>query len=108
MKTVPTHFFKLDGVNYEFSAGHYFKEIAFLGAGSGFGELALMSKGSTRQATVRTTEPCTFVTLDRSSFQRCLARIEHDRINTLVAFLSQIPCFRSLERKQIMKFTHNL
>ncbi len=87
IKSIPTHFFKLNGESYEFCNGFYFKEITFKEIGSSFGELALLSKGVTRQATIRTTEPCAFITLDRTSFQRCLARIEHDRMNMVVEFL---------------------
>jgi CRP-like cAMP-binding protein len=73
-----------------------------------FGEMALINKENKRQATIITTEPTTYLTLDRITYQRSLSKIDLRKINAKVEFLMQIPCFKDQQKKNVAKFTHYL
>ena len=64
-------------------------------AGKSFGELALL-KEDVRKATIKCEEDQVhFATLDQANFQSSLQRIEAKRLNHLIEFLQNIPCFKS-------------
>ena len=59
-----------------------------------------------RKATIKCEDRCVhFATLDQKNFQSSLQRIEAKRLNHLIEFLQNIPCFKSQSRKAISRFT---
>ena len=64
---VPAHKFMVDGIQYEWYEGIYFKKVAEFHSGDSFGELALREeKGvGVRAATVICEQNCQFATLSK-------------------------------------------
>ncbi|TNV83980.1 hypothetical protein FGO68_gene11952 [Halteria grandinella] len=83
------------------------REVAILGPGKSFGELALVRK-KPRAATVTCVEETHFATLDKHDFEICLAKIERKRLNQMLKFMQQIPCFSCWTHTSILKFSYYL
>lgn len=73
------------------------KEVAVLGAGKGFGELALISNKK-RAATIKTKSPCYFAILDKKDYQSIYGTFERKKLNRKISFLKTIPVFASKQR----------
>ena len=79
-----------------------------LHAGSAFGELALLSADSTRQATVMSNTNVLMATLDRHNFNNCLTVIEQRKKLKITNFLAGIPNFVGLKKSSLLRFTKEL
>ena len=70
-----------------------FRDVAKLGDGLSFGELALI-QSKPRMATIRTEIFTHFAILDKNSFQKTLGKIEKKYLNKMIDFLKNINCFK--------------
>ena len=84
-----------------------FTEVAQLGVGKSFGELALIHR-KPRMATVRCIEGTHFATLGKYDYETSLAKIEKKHMNKMIEFMLQIPCFRKWTKNSIIKFSYYL
>jgi CRP-like cAMP-binding protein len=69
-----------------------FKEVATKGTGEFFGELALIDN-KPRSATIKCITPCFFATLDKTSYDNSLGKIQTAQLESMIDFLSSIPQF---------------
>lgn len=83
------------------------KQVAENGAGSSFGELALMY-GHPRAATVLAVEPCTLWRLDRMSFRTIILAAAHRRRTMYEEFLATVPLLSSLSPEERSKIADAL
>jgi cGMP-dependent protein kinase len=83
------------------------REVGTLGPGKPFGELALVIN-KPRAATVTCIEPSNFITLDKRDFDICLAKIERKRLNKMLNFMRELPCFKGWTHTSILKFSYYL
>ena len=105
---VPVHSFELDGQEYEWYEGNYYKRVALLYEGKSFGELALkIEKGvGTRAATIKSESEITyFATLSKKEYLSSLKRIDARLVMDQVDFLNNIPCFKTQSKKAMVFFT---
>ena len=63
-----------------------------MSSGQGFGEIALVHRRP-RNATIRSKKCCHFATLDKHDFDTTILKIQKKKLNKIVNFLSEIPCF---------------
>lgn len=73
---IPNHKFYLDELEFEYYNGVYFCNIGNLKRGNSFGELALISTDTTRNATIICETECVFAVLKKPSYDDFLHRIE--------------------------------
>lgn len=66
--------------------------VDVLKSGDYFGEMALIGEGVKRSATVVTTEPCIFISLDEEAFRRTLLK------NANIAYTMLVEAFRRLRQ----------
>ena len=104
---VPVHSFEMDGIEYEWFEGNYFKKVSEKLTGDSFGELALkVEKGvGTRAATIKCEGECHFATLSKEEYLSSLNRIDARLIMEQVEFLNHIPCFKTQSKKALVFFT---
>ena len=84
-----------------------FREVAKLGAGKSFGELALISN-KPRMATIRTQGFTTFATLDKNSYTSVLAKIEKKAQHKIIEYLLNFPFFKGWTKSALIKFSYYL
>ena len=73
--------------------GAVMREVATLGEGKSFGELALI-RHKPRAATVKCIVDTHFATLVKNDYEISLAKIERKHMQKMIDFLMQIPCFK--------------
>lgn len=83
------------------------REVATLGPGKSFGELALI-RHKPRAATIRCLQDTHFATLDKHDYEISLAKIERKRMNKILTFMMGIPCFKGWTHNSILKFSYYL
>lgn len=98
--------FRINDKNYELHNGMYYQQISELKQGLAFGELALLSEDSKRNATVKCITGTIFATLDRRNFDRSLKKIEARHTNKIITFLTSIPCFIGMKKGIVQKFIY--
>eukprot|EP00347_Sterkiella_histriomuscorum_P005721 403355524 len=84
-----------------------FREVAQLGPGKSFGELALI-QNKPRAATIRCYQETHFATLDKFDYETSLMKIERKHQNKILEFMMDIPCFRLFTKNSILKFSYYL
>jgi CRP-like cAMP-binding protein len=88
----------LDELEFEYYNGVYFCHVGDLKRGTSFGELALISADTRRNATIICETDCVFAVLSKASYDNFLHRIELIRRNKLIDFISAVPCFKTLKK----------
>lgn len=81
--------------------------MAQLGPGKSFGELALIHS-KPRMATIHCIVGTHFATLGKFDYNSSLLKIEKKRINKIVEFMKQIPCFKNWTKNSVSKFSYYL
>ena len=82
-------------------------ELAVLGDGDAFGELALIYD-KPRIATVKCLERCHFIVLSKTEYKSALSEIERRKTNELINFIKMLPVFKKLSRTKLTTYTYNL
>ena len=101
LEDVPVHQFSVNGSTFEWIDGQYFKKINEIKDGGCFGQDALINE-LPRNATIKTMDDTVHLTtLSKAEFKNSLEKIEQKRINKIIEFLQNIPCFRSQNRRAI-------
>ena len=101
-KDVAPHAFTLDGVEYEYRLGKYFKKVKTLREAVMFGEIGL-TKGCKRTATVKTEAASEFAIHNKRHYSSIL-KIDEELEAKRVNFLRNLQCFAGLSRRKVMKF----
>ena len=65
------HYFSVDGEEYEFVDGLFFKKVCVMPAGKSFGEIALQRR-CLRTATIKSESVCEFAYLTKESYENSL------------------------------------
>lgn len=81
-------------------------QVAILGVGIGFGELALLNDAP-RAATIKTIEDSQFAILSKADFHETMTKIYKKRYASQVSFLSSFPFLNYLTRKAKEKLCHH-
>lgn len=81
----------------EAPTGFINNDVAHLGPGGAFGELALITE-KPRMATIKALKRTHCITISRSDYQNTLKEIEKRHIGEMVNFLRNIPVFSTLSR----------
>ena len=79
-------------------------EVAALGKGDSFGELALM-QNKPRAATIGCTQDCHFAVLDKSDYLRILSKVHEQQLSQKIDFLQALPMFHNWTRNSMQKIT---
>lgn len=61
----PNHFVTFEDNHFEYWRGQYYKKVSILEKGQTFGELALIEKKNTRNATIKAESKTLFITLEK-------------------------------------------
>lgn len=85
-----------------------FKKVASLEAGIGFGELALLERRGTRNASIKAEEKCYLGVISKEDFQLSLKKIETSQKNKVMDFIGNIPYFKMLSKSAIEKIVTSL
>ena len=72
----------------------WFVDVAKMGAGKSFGELALISD-QPRAATIKCLTQCSFATLSKSDYKKFLQRLDERQANQKVEFLMELPFLKN-------------
>jgi CRP-like cAMP-binding protein len=81
-------------------------EVVQFSKGGSFGELALESS-KPRAASIKCKQPCHFVVLEKSDYNRLILKLIRDKRNNLVSFLQSLPIFSKITKGTIAKLTYN-
>jgi len=79
-------------------------DVAILGKGDCFGELALLSN-KPRAAGIRCIADCHFAVLDKADYTRILAKVHEQKMAEKVEFLQTLPMFRKWTRGSMQKLS---
>ena len=82
-----------------------YNDIATLGKGNSFGDLALTSS-KPRMASIRCVEETHFAVLSKDDFSLVLGQIEKKKLNEKIQFLKSIPFFSQLTKTSLSKLTY--
>jgi CRP-like cAMP-binding protein len=80
-------------------------ELATLGAGKSFGDLALIGS-KPRMASIRCVEDTHFAVLSKQDYNLILGQIEKKKLNEKIQFLRSSPFFSQLTKTSISKLTY--
>ena len=83
----------------------FYREVATLGPGSSFGELALI-QAKPRAATVVCKEPTVLAFLDRQAYDKVLRKLQQNQLGANVRFLQSVPFFRAWTKNSVAKFSY--
>ena len=83
----------------------YLNQLAILGPGASFGEIALLTY-KPRMATIKCLQKCHFMTLSKSAYNKSLAQIEWRKMTEKINFIKELPLFSKLTRTYLSKFTY--
>ena len=99
------HVFKINGAQFEYTRGKYYKMIRELSVGAAFGEIALLEKG-TRTASIKVfgEEGAEFAVLTKDKFLESLQQIQEQKDNSQIDFFRNIHSFYDLNKRNILKF----
>ena len=90
----------------EFPGESKMVEVVEFKTGASFGELALESS-KPRLASVRCKVDSHFVTLDKSDYNRMIAKVVREKRNNVVNFLKSLPIFAGFTKGSLTKLTYN-
>ena len=90
----------------EFTGENKLVEVVEFKKGGSFGELALESS-KPRLASVRCKVDSHFVTLDKTDYNRMIAKVVRDKRNNVVSFLKSLPIFAGFTKGSLTKLTYN-
>lgn len=93
---------KEDPINQEESTSI---EVASLGAGASFGELALL-RDAPRAASIQCVEPSIVAILSKSDYKRILGSFQEKQINDKIEFLYGLPAFKKWSKVSLMKLSY--
>ena len=79
-------------------------DVAVLGKGDCFGELALLSN-KPRAAGIKCLSDCHFAVLDKADYVRILAKVHEQKMAEKVEFLQTLPMFRKWTRGSMQKLS---
>lgn len=79
-----------------------FIEVAHLGAGQSFGELALIN-GEPRSATIKCNSECLFATINKDEYERVLKKIETREIAKKMEFFMSLPFLKGQTINQVKR-----
>jgi CRP-like cAMP-binding protein len=80
-------------------------EVASLGAGTSFGELALL-RDATRAASIQCVEPSIVAILSKSDYKRILGSFQEKQINDKIEYLYGLPPFKKWSKVSLMKLSY--
>ena len=80
--------------------GEVVNEVAILGEGGAFGELALIYD-KPRMATVKCIERSHFIVLSKTEYNGALSEIDRRKTNELINFIKMLPVFKKLSRTKL-------
>jgi CRP-like cAMP-binding protein len=73
---IPCFYFEFDGFTCEYLYGHFYYKVGEFGAGSAFGDLALLEETNNRRAaSCITTERSEFIYLEKVHFKETIQRL---------------------------------
>ena len=81
-------------------------DLARLGPGSSFGELALLLS-KPRMSTIKCMSRCHFMVLSKKDFKKGLEQIEYRKLIEKINFIRELPLFSRLTRTYLSKFTYS-
>ena len=81
-------------------------QVAVLGSGKAFGELALINN-KPRAAKIVCLEECHFAVMSKSDYEKVLQKIEQKSINKFIDFLHPLPFFRTFTRTALGKLQYS-
>ena len=87
------------------------KKITTLKPGSGFGELALMNEGATRNASIaasRTTQFTEIAVIDRDMYNTALKNLHTSKLEAKLKFLSSLPYFKGWKKNHLTKMAYTM
>ena len=84
-------------------ATKWFLEVAKLGTGKSFGEIALL-EDTKRNATITCVTDCDFAVIKRNDYQKVLQRLEVRMQTRKLEFFRGLPFFQHYTRTFLMKF----
>ena len=80
-------------------------EVSVLGPGKSFGELALISEASTRNATVKALEETEILVIEKVDFEKIL-KISYDlEQQEKISFLQKVPVFSDCTMRELIKIS---
>lgn len=85
-------------------------EIAIIGPGTGFGEVALIKPNTRRAATAIVEVPTELLLLERAAYDRCLKGAHSQRLAMLEkqSFLAELPLFSLWRPAQVSALAHSM
>ena len=104
----------MNGFEYEYVDGQFFKKIKTLSKGRSFGELALQRR-CTRTANVKTETDCEFAYITKEGFKESIMTIAEELEQSRINFLKALPIFSDFSRARVqhllwemarVKYTH--
>jgi CRP-like cAMP-binding protein len=92
---IPCFYFEYDGFICEFAQGHFYYKVAEFGAGTAFGDLALLEeKNNRRAASCIATERSELIYLGKEHFKETIQRLHLRALKKKAEFLKQVSCFQ--------------
>ena len=90
----------MNGVEYEFVGGRFYKKVDTLGRGRSFGDVALQRRCQ-RTASIKTEVDCQFACLSKEHYESSVQKIAADLEDARLDFLKSIPIFRGFGRGRV-------
>ena len=96
--------FTIDGIDFEYTRGKFYKKIKVMPEGAAFGEIALYER-CVRTATIKTIDhSIELAWLSKAHFDQELRAIEETALDNKIKFLRSIHSWRNLRREQVARF----
>lgn len=89
--------------SYEHNYESDFFEVRTMQEDMSFGDIALV-KDVPRTATIKCLSDCKFAVMDKKDYEKVLKKLEQQRIENLLDFLSSTPFFSTCSKTIAMKF----
>ena len=83
------------------------RRLVFLGAGAGFGEMALIGDDK-RMATIVTSSDCIFAKMNKIDFKLILRKALRRKMSDQVSFLSKFSIFEGLSHVKLQRILYLL
>ena len=89
------HNFSIDGDEYEFVEGQFFKKVSTLRTGDSFGQAELQFKCS-QKTNIKSESACEFACLTKEGYENSLKGIREQIEKKMVQFLSSVSILKEL------------
>lgn len=97
------HWFEVNGEEFEYVDGTYYKRIKTLKAGDSFGEIAIQRK-CLHKTNVKTESEVELAVLTKAAYESSLMKIADAIEQARVSFLCQLPIFKGYSRATVHRF----